>query len=124
VKRRPLHNECMCATRELTSDHVQRVNSVYGFNGAILSMEVRWRMIVEIHLYHDAKELTELRHSAHPHALATLQALSRRTTSTYACIAMSCEVPLSLAQASYFDLPTTSKPLGRLPVTSPTVACL
>jgi len=52
------------------------------------------------------------------------QPFNRRTTSIYACIAISCDVPLSLAQASYFALPTMSKPPGRAPVTSPTVACL
>ena len=47
-----------------------------------------------------------------------------QTRSTYFCIASSCDMPLSVAQASYLAVPTKSKNPGFSPPTSPSEPCL
>ena len=40
MKRRPLDHKRMRPTRELTSDHIQRINSVHGFRFPVLSVKM------------------------------------------------------------------------------------
>ena len=56
--------------------------------------------------------------------LASLVAVELVDLLDVVLIASSLLMPLSLDQASYFAPPTKSKPPGRSPLTSPSVACL
>jgi hypothetical protein len=40
MERRPLDHQRMRSTRELTSDHIQRINSVYSFRFPVLSVKM------------------------------------------------------------------------------------
>ena len=62
MARSPLHYETTCTRRQPSSKSSQAVDFKQSSRSSILSMEVWWRVIAEVHSYDDPIESGELRH--------------------------------------------------------------